>query len=401
MGKKNSGSRYQTVINDLAQRGWNFRINDLNDGLEYSVSNGGWALCSDVIEAVIRTDMREDGYGVSGSGKPGYAAMRDAYMTLAHRQRYNPIKEYFLGLEGKYSPNKTPYVNELFCKFFTNPDQMFSNWLFRWMVGTIAKIFDGQRNPMLVLDGPQNMGKSWFVEWLCPLPGHFIRDSINPDDKDSHLLLSDMLLWEVEEADSTTRRADASALKAFITRDTVKKRPAYGRHRIEKPALCSFIGTINFDGSGFLVDTTGNTRFLICLITDIDFDYTITSKDQLWAEAYWYYKNTPQAWKLTPEETVRRDQINALYEVPSALENVVNELYVITNDPNDFVATSQIQAVVSQYYRFNSEQLFYRELARVMTKIGLQPGRSKFTQGEDHRRGWLGLKRRAPAPEPD
>jgi predicted P-loop ATPase len=394
MGKKSSGSRYQKIVDDLTARGWNFRINDLNDGLEYSVSNEGWKLCSDVIEAVIRTDMREDGYGVSGTGKSGYGAMRDAYMTLAHKQRYNPIKEYFLALEGQYPPSKHPYVNELFCRFFTNPDGAFSNWLFRWMVGAIAKVFTGQRNPMLVLDGPQNMGKSWFVEWLSPLPAHFIRDSINPDDKDSHLLLSDMLLWEVEEADSTTRRADASALKAFITRDTVKKRPAYGRHRIEKPALCSFIGTINFDGSGFLVDTTGNTRFLICLITEIDFDYTITDKNLLWAEAYWYYKNTDKAWELTPEETLRRDQINEQYEVPSALENVINELYIITGDKADFVATSGIQNLVSQYYRFNSEQLFYRELARVMTKLGLIPGRSKFKSNDDHRRGWIGLKRR-------
>lgn len=395
MAKKKSGSRYQTVVDDLTKRGWNFRINDLNDGLEYSVSNGGWLLCSDVIEAVIRTDMREEGYGVSGSGKPGYSAMRDAYMTLAHKQRYNPIKEYFLSLEGKYQPNKTPYVNELFCRFFTNPDGMFSTWLFRWMTGAIAKVFDGQRNPMLVLDGPQDMGKSSLVEWLCPLKNHFIRDSINPDDKDSHLLLADMLVWEVEEADSTTRRSDASMLKAFLTRDTVKKRPAYGRHRIEKPALCSFMGTINFDGSGFLVDTTGNTRFLICLITAIDFDYVITDLNLLWAEAYWYYKNTPQAWKLTPEEAERRDQINAEYEVPSALEEVINNLYVITNEPGDFVATADLKTQVSQYYRVTSEQLFHRELARVMTKLNLSPGRSKFSVGDGHKRGWVGLQRRS------
>lgn len=395
--KKNSQSRYKIIIDDLISQGWDFRINDLDESLEYcknSVSKGGWQRCTDVIEAVIRTEMRELGYGVSGSGKSGYSAMRDAYMTLAHTQRYNAIKDYLVGLEGKYEPGLNPYVNEHFCKHFENPDGMFSTWLFRWMVGAIAKVFQGQRNPMLVLDGPQDMGKSWLVEWLCPIKGHFIRDSINPDDKDSHLRLADMFIWEVEEADSTTRRADASALKAFITRDQVKKRPAYGRHRIDKPSLCSFIGTINFDGSGFLVDTTGNTRFLVCLIIDIDFLYTLTDVDLLWAEAYWYYQNVNQSWQLTKDEEQTRDRINAAYEVPSALENVINELFIITHDDRYFLSTSDIKSAVSLHYRIPSEQMFHRELARVLTKKGLKPARSSFRSGEGHRRGWKGITRR-------
>lgn len=395
MGKQKA-ARYRTIVDDLRASGYNFRINDLDESLEYSVSQRGeWERVTDVIESVIRTDMREIGYGVSGSGKSGFSAMRDAMMTLAHRQRYNAILEYFKSLDGKYEPGTSPYVNEHFCKHFTNPDEMFPRWLFRWMVGAIAKIHRAERNAMLVLDGPQFMGKSYFAKWLCPLPEHFIRDSLNPDDKDSHLRLSDMMVWEVAEVDSSTRRADASAMKAILSVDRVQKRPAYGRHRLDKPAICSFIGTINFDGSGFLVDSTGNTRFLTCLITAIDFGYsTAYSPDDLWSEAWWYYKNVPGSWELTPEEQAKRDEINQSYEVPSALEEVILDLFQITHNGQDFIPTSTIKNTLALHYRINSEQLFTRELKRVMHKLGVEPGRAPFREGEGHKRGYKGIVNR-------
>lgn len=40
-------------------------------------------------------------------------------------------------------------------------------------------------------------------------------------------------------------------------------RKAYTKYDITKPAITSFIGTINEDGAGFLTDTTGNRRYVI------------------------------------------------------------------------------------------------------------------------------------------
>lgn len=396
MAKKNK--IYESILKDFLALEWDFRVNDLDDTLEFknSVSNGGWEPVSRYTEALIRTDMRELGYGVQGKKKPGFRAMEDTVLTRANDQRYNPILDYFSSLDGRYkaSPNG-PYMNELFAKFFTNSDNMFGRWLFRWMVGTIAKAHHGQRNPMLILVGPQKAGKSWFCEWICPVKDYFLRDSINPDDKDSHIRLTDHLVWEVEELGATTRRADVESLKAFVTRDRVKKRPAYGKQLVSKPALCSFIGTVNFDGAGFLNDYTGTTRFLACEVGEIDFDYTITDVDDLWGEAYWYYKNVPGSWKLTPEEEAIQEQINKAYEVPSALEDVITELYHITEGRQHFVATHDLKIVLGQYYRITSDQMFNRELSRELTKLGCEKGRASYTEGGEHRRGWFGLHRKA------
>ncbi|MCB0208025.1 MAG: hypothetical protein KDJ52_01770 [Anaerolineae bacterium] len=394
---KSDKSQSELIQDDLKQLGYDFRINDLDDGLEFSsVSMGGkWLRLTDVFEAVIRTQLRDQGYGKKG--KPGLAAVRDTITTWANRNRYNPIKSYFETLASKYQPVESgAYEIPSIAVYFENPDGMFKDWLFKWMVGSIAKLFDGQRNPMLVLVGPQNMGKSFFTEWLCPVKGHFLRDSINPDDKDSHIRLTDVFLWEVEELGATTRRADIESLKAFITRDEVKKRPAYGRHRVDKPATCSFIGTVNHDGAGFLNDPTGSTRFLSCEINAINFDY---SKDvdvnKLWSEAFWYYKHVPGSWKLDEWQRAKRNEINALYEVPSALADVISDLYEVTGSGQDFVATQEIRSAIDLHYKVSNEQLFYRELKRVMKRLEVQDARGSYSNGDEHRRGYKGIKRRS------
>ena len=198
----------------------------------------------------------------------------------------------------------------------------------------------------------------------------------------------------MEELGATTRRADVEGLKAFVTRDYVKKRPAFGKQLVRKPALCSFLGTVNHDGAGFLNDMTGTTRFLACEIAEIDFHYTITDVDQLWAEAYWYYRNVPRSWELTEEQERIRARLNASYEVPSALEELAIELFEMTGDQGDWIATQEIKAAVGLHYRITSEQIFLRELTRVLTKLGCERARATYKVGSGHRRGWRGLKRR-------
>lgn len=385
-------SQYLEIVEDLKELGYDFRINDLNELLEISIK-GKWQPMTDILKAVIRTELRDKGYGKKK--KPSLASVEDGYKMLAHVQRYNPILDYFRGLDGKYAPGTNgPYAITQFSQHFTNPDGQFQTALFRFMVGAVAKAHSGERNPMLVMVGEQYTGKSWFVEWLCPVKAYFLRDSINPDDKDSHIRLTDTFFWEVEELGATTRRADIEALKAFITRPAVKKRPAYGEHPINKPATCSFIGTVNNDGAGFLNDPTGSTRFLACEISAIDFSYTQTNVDYLWAEAYWYYRNVPKSWQLSPDERTRQAQINAKFEITSALADVIDHLYEFTNDPADFVPTQDIKNLVSCHYRISSDQAFYNELGRTLTRAGLTKKRQPFQPGRPHGMGWIGIKRR-------
>ena len=126
-------------------------------------------------------------------------------------------------------------------------------------------------NFILVLAGAQDAGKSHFARYMCPLPAATLSSGTSRlATKIVACSVPRAMVWEVMELGATTRRADVEALKAHITQTTVSKRAAYGRYDTVRPAVASYIGTVNPDGGGFLSDTTGNRRFAVAEITAID-----------------------------------------------------------------------------------------------------------------------------------
>lgn len=382
---------YETVTEDLKKAGWSFRMNDLDESLEYSHQGGPWETIHDTIDALVAVDMREMGYGTRK--KPSLSAMGQCVTKLAHENRYNPIRNYFEGLAGKYEPQDSgPYFVPMLCDYITNPDGALEKFLFRWMVGCIAKVFAGERNPMLVLDARQKIGKSYFCRWICPLQDRFVQGPIRPDSKDHKLALVTNFIWEAEELGASTRRTDAESMKSFLTLPEIKERLPYGKKPIRKPVSTNFIGTVNFDGAGFLVDSTGHTRFLCAEVTHINFAYSKNVKrDDLWAEAYWYYKNIPNSWRLTPEEEALQADINSRYEIQSALEDVVLQYMTITEDMDDFMTTVAIKGEIDGVYKYQSPQALQNEIGRVLNKLGCTKGRQAHSAGG--LRGWHGIKK--------
>lgn len=378
-------SIFEEIKTDLNTIGYDFRVNDLVDMLEIKTEGSDWRPLDDFVEDIIKLDMREVGYGYKG--KPSITAMLEGVSKMAHLQRYNPVKNYFNQLE--YKPREYgAYVIPTCAGYFSNPDKRFSEWLFKWMVGCVAKVFTGVRNPMLVLAGPQRIGKSRFAEWICPKPDWFVRGKIEPDSKDHRLRQAMTLVWEADELGSTTRRSDADELKSFLTLSEIYERPPFGKHPVRKPAIVSFIGTANFDGSGLLNDPTGTSRFLACEITKIDFEYSNLKVDDLWGEAVWFYKNVPHSWELTAEQEAAQARINADFEIVSALSDTVENLFDVLPGAADFMTTQAIKDTISLHYHIGNEQSFFNELSRVLTKMGLKKDREM----NGGKRGWAGIK---------
>jgi predicted P-loop ATPase len=376
---------YLDIVDDLKSISADFRINDLDESLEIKLNGSDWKRFDDTLNAIVRSRLRDIGYG--RSEKPGLAAAQDAWIRFGNKQRYNPIKDYFSGLEGKYKPDTNgPYNCHWLANHFKNPDGQFESWFFKWAVGCVAKCFAGARNPMLVLVAGQYIGKSYFSNWVCPLKDRFFKGTINPDSKDCNLRLADVLVWEVEELGATTRRADIEQLKAFITKPFIYERPFYGRHPIYKPASASFVGTVNYDGAGFLNDPTGSTRFLSCEIEKIDFDYAKMNVDEIWSEAYWYFKNVPGCWELSQDEKARQAQVNEKFETTSALADVFETYFELTGNLDDFMTTQAIRDRAGLHYRVSTEQAFYNEIGRVLKKLGCEKDMAARP------RGWRGIK---------
>jgi len=91
-------------------------------------------------------------------------------------------------------------------------------------------------------------------------------------------------VWIIELGElDAIGRAEASRIKAFMSRSTDRFRPPYARHLIEVPRESVFAGTVNHDD--YLKDETGGRRFWPVRCGRIDISGLQRDRDQLWAEA--------------------------------------------------------------------------------------------------------------------
>jgi len=351
-----------SLVTALTDLGYAFRLNEAGDVIEV---NG--RRLDDFDLATIRARMRAEGFAAS--------AVEDIIKMEAAQHRYHPIKLYLMNTGMTYDGGQ--HISHLACYFedTTAPHKLFERWLRKWLIGAVAKAMNGAhvQNAMLVLDGPQGIGKSYFAKWLCsPLPDYFLDDAINPSDKDSVIRLAMYWIWEVGELGATMRKADVEALKAFITRQVVTVRKPYGKVDMVKPSLASLIGTVN-NSAGILADQTGNRRFLVATINSIDWSYTQNvDPNQVWAEAFTAYSQG-ESWYLSKDERERSEENNAAYQVPNPVEGYLTKYFSI--DPsrvNEWTATSDIVArLFDMGYRGNSTRSVAMEVAATLNEMGL------------------------------
>lgn len=349
-----SSSEY---LRDLTVKlGYSFRFNEVTDRVEV---NG--VPMTDALAAEIRMKMRDEGH-------KRVSEFEDAYTAYAWANRYHPIRDYISSL----TYDGQPHIAKL-ASHFADKHDIFGTFLRRWLIGAVAKVYEKAQNFMLVLDGPQDIGKSFFAAWLCPqgLRDYRNEGGVETNDKDTWLRLVSTWLWEVSELGATTRKADREALKDFISRIDVTVRRPYGRFDVTKPALASLIGTINDEGPGFLNDPTGSRRFAVVELKEIDHGYTAIDLSQVWAEAYTAYQ-AGESWRLTTAERRVQTDINANYEVESGVNGFLRKYYKL--DPTGDGWTSGIDIVQElEVMGLKSNQHgALMELARLMKNAGIE-----------------------------
>lgn len=365
-GSKRTGRRkYKMSTEDYIdlykEWGYQARLNLCNDDIEMSGKPYG-----DVEIAYVQARVRD--YANNAGMSANIQHCQEAMTIMADRNSFHPVKDYLESLEW----DEHLHIEHL-ASYFKDETGDFGRWLQHWLVGSVARVYEGFQNPMLVLAGGQDLGKSFFARWLCPVPDMFLPSSIVPEYKDHKLRLIQVWIWEVEELGSTTRKADVDALKAFLTLGTVRERKSYGRRDIIKPALASFIGTLNPD-AGFLVDRTGNRRFLTCSLTEIDWAYSSeVNVEQVWAQAMHTYKTTDD-WKLTGDEKARRDESNMEHMVDCPVEAYLSREYRFTGDANDIVDLPDILDTLSGY-NIHPNRATTMRVASVLKSWGAQKGK--------------------------
>lgn len=315
--------------------------------------------------------------------------MLDSIMVLASDNRYHPIKLYFNGLQW----NRQSNIKEL-SSFLKADDPMICEiFLRKWFIGAVVKVYEnGLRNPVLVLDGGQNIGKSTFARKLCPDPIYFQEGSIRPDEKDHEIKLTQKLVWEIGELENTTSKSAVGALKDFLSRVNVSVRIPFDKYPISQPAMTSFIGTIN-EMAGFLNDDSGSTRFRVLCIESIDFGYNNLDIGQCWAEAVAAYHAGERSDLDAPMEAIS-NLIKQNYQVPNPIEDAILQYFTI--DPKDnqnFCTAFQIRSILldKDYANLGGRDYSPQRMASTLKKLGCEK-RQKWFSGNTVLQVYYGIR---------
>jgi hypothetical protein len=316
-----------------------------------------------------------------------------AWMVEASQNSFHPIIDYL----NSCTWNGEDHIGKL-CSYFEDEQKVFSIWLRRWLIGCVAKVMAyprGQQNRVLILQGDQNLGKSYFCRWLAgAVPGFYIESPINPEDKDYSIRKINKWIWEIGELGNTTRRADREALKDFLSNQNVTVRKPFAHYDINKPAMANFIGTINDEGIGFLNDPTGSRRFMSCTLTKIDWSY---SRDidinQLWGNAMALFKQG-EPWDLTEDEKGLANRINGNYEIENPIAPYIFKYFEVDPKETTWITPTNeiIDRLVAMDVKGYAGNLLSQHIAHALKQMRLTKSKMRITGYSNPVWVWIGIK---------
>lgn len=177
----------------------------------------------------------------------------------------------------------------------------------KYLNAMIARIFEPgcQVDSMLVLEGPENVGKSTAIRKL----GHpWAREmSIGLASKDAQQALDGVWVMVLSELASIRGAKSVEHAKDFISKPEDHYRRPYGRFFFNKKRQNVFAATTN--RRNWLSDDTGGRRYWpIFIMREINTDRLEEVVPQLLAEAVFRYKNK-ESWYIDNKEVVETARI--------------------------------------------------------------------------------------------
>lgn len=227
---------------------------------------------------------------------PSVTDCERAVDVAARTNGWHPVREYLESLRW----DQTLRLKRMGATYFgADDDDYTANVMRWWMISAVARVLRPgcKADHVLILEGKQGRGKSTA---LGILGGEWFNDTpIDLNSKDAFGAIRGRWIVELAELDSLFR-VESSRAKAFFSSSVDNYRPAYGRREREQPRSCVFAGSVN-EGV-YLRDPTGARRFWPVRCRVLDLAALRRDRDQLWAEALYWFREGARWWPEGVEE---------------------------------------------------------------------------------------------------
>ena len=295
------GKDRRGLLHALEYMGVDLRYNERSARLEFlklSDDFPRWANSDDMIRAALRERISEEfrynakeGPVPLSFGKDRFADLIDA---LLDSRRVDPFKEWLDDLPEWDGEDRLNYwITGCFKVGDIDPELLF--WASSSvLMGAVERTDDpgAKHDEMVILVGPQGLGKSTVWSWLLPAQGRraWFSDALkfHTDVKAQVEALQGRVIVEAPEMSGSTR-AEVESIKAFLARqDDGAVRLTYRRDPIDLPRRCIIVGSTN-DPRCLPNDPSGNRRFIPVPVSAGNprevRSFIKEWREQLWAEA--------------------------------------------------------------------------------------------------------------------
>ncbi len=230
----------------------------------------------------------------------------DAIYATADRNRKNEPQSWLKSLNWDGHPR----VRDFFHRAMQAEDNEYTQAIsHNFFVAMVARIMNPgcKHDAMVILEGGQGTFKSTSLEILAGK--YFAEAPSNLDNKDFEQSMVGKIILEFGELDQF-RKAETTLIKKKLSCRIDNYRPSYGRHVIEVPRTCVFVGTTN--KHTYLQDETGGRRFWPIRVNICDINYISDNREQFFAEAMSLYL-AGATWHEVPdsakdEQDARREE---------------------------------------------------------------------------------------------
>jgi putative DNA primase/helicase len=301
----------------LRHLGIKVRYNVIRKETEYSVPGKSFGMDNALNAALawITSECVRHGYPKSEV---------DSYLTcIAAMNYYNPVTEWMQSREWDGVARMDQLIDTIECPP-EYPDDLKTALLSKWLVSAAAAAAmpDGfKTRGVLVLQGEQSIGKTFWLRSLCPEGSRWFFEGQTMDPANKDILKEFVSHWIVElgELEGTLKKTDIARLKSFITKDTDTVRLPWARKMSEFPRHTVLCASVN--QREVLFDLTGNTRWWVIPCVRTDYRHGLDMQ-QVWAEALRRFTDGEEWW-LSPEEERRLEEQNRSFEAVDPVQELL------------------------------------------------------------------------------
>lgn len=290
------------------------RLNAMSQSLEYGPKEQP-RMVEDISTAYVRISRG------AGTTFPKTLTF-DTAQVIGYENRYHPVRAYLEHCVSSAAP--CDYFDRIATELLGLPEEESMNprmpdgsrvadvAMKRFMIGAVARVFEPgcTHDWMPIIIGPQNAGKTTFFQYLTPPspsdPGSYpwvstVQQGISYLKDRPHVLHAGWIVV-LDEVERYFKRQTTEEFKNLVSCHTDRSARKYENERNFARAFVLAGATNNND---FLVDPTGNRRFMPITITGkvpakenprikvIDLDRLKADRDALWSAAYKAYMDNP------------------------------------------------------------------------------------------------------------